>query len=87
MAAPALRDALEEQQRIKASSKQRTPLVYGSKDDFQLAQALNHFKGLPVTLSKVKAKPAKEADLMDKSMSERNAKPKLDAPVDIPAQK
>jgi carboxyl-terminal processing protease len=27
-------------------------LEFGSKDDFQLAQALNHLKGLPVQTSK-----------------------------------
>jgi molybdopterin/thiamine biosynthesis adenylyltransferase len=35
-----------------AAMKNRKPLEFGSKDDFQLAQAINHFKGLPVKLAK-----------------------------------
>ncbi len=46
------RDELEEERRVAAASKNRKPLEFGSKDDFQLAQALNHFKGLPVKLAK-----------------------------------
>ena len=45
-------DELEEAQRLAALDKKRKPLEFGSKDDFQLAQALNHLKGLPVQLSK-----------------------------------
>ena len=45
-------DELEEEQRIAALEKKRKPLEFGSKDDFQLAQALNQLKGLPVQLSK-----------------------------------
>ena len=47
----ARRDQLEEEQRALAMAKSRKPLEFGSADDFQLAQALNHFKGLPVKLS------------------------------------
>ncbi|MCM1511756.1 MAG: S41 family peptidase [Oxalobacter formigenes] len=43
----------EEEERI-LSGKYK-PLEYGSKDDFQLKQALNHLKGLPVKLSKNQA--------------------------------
>ena len=39
-------------------AKKTKPVEFGSKDDFQLAQAINHFKGLPVKLSKVEAAPA-----------------------------
>ncbi|MTV38973.1 S41 family peptidase [Duganella radicis] len=46
------RDELEEQLRIVALEKKRKPLDYGSGDDFQLQQALNHLKGLPVQLAK-----------------------------------
>ncbi|GJI89384.1 S41 family peptidase [Duganella hordei] len=46
------RDELEEQLRIVALEKKRKPLEYGSSDDFQLIQALNHLKGLPVQLAK-----------------------------------
>ncbi|MYM32790.1 PDZ domain-containing protein [Duganella sp. FT94W] len=56
----AKRDVLEDEQRIAALSKKYKPVEFGSKDDFQLAQALNHFKGLPVKLSKAEAKPAND---------------------------
>ncbi|MFS2005831.1 S41 family peptidase [Duganella sp. CT11-25] len=46
------RDELEEQLRIVALEKKRKPLEYGSTEDFQLSQALNHLKGLPVQLAK-----------------------------------
>ena len=46
------RDELEEEQQALAMLKNHKPTEYGSKDDFQLAQALNHFKGLPVQLAK-----------------------------------
>jgi carboxyl-terminal processing protease len=49
----AKRDELEEERRISAALKNRKPVEFGGKDDFQLAQALNHFKGLPVKLSAV----------------------------------
>jgi carboxyl-terminal processing protease len=49
--APAKRDELEEERRVAAALKKRKPVEFGGKDDFQLAQALNHFKGLPVKLS------------------------------------
>ena len=45
-------DELEEEQRLAALEKKRKPLEFGSKDDFQLAQALHHLKGQPVQLSK-----------------------------------
>ncbi|AVR94731.1 S41 family peptidase [Pseudoduganella armeniaca] len=46
------RDELEEQMRILALEKKRKPLEYGTADDFQLRQALNHLKGQPVQLAK-----------------------------------
>ena len=52
------RDALEEDQRAAALMRDRKPLDMGGKDDFQLAQAINHFKGLPV----MKARGAAVAD-------------------------
>ncbi|MBC7685024.1 MAG: S41 family peptidase [Bdellovibrionales bacterium] len=45
-------DELEEQMRIVAAERRRKPLEFGSSEDFQLQQALNHLKGLPVQLSK-----------------------------------
>jgi carboxyl-terminal processing protease len=53
-------DELEEEQRLLAQAKKHKPLEFGSKDDFQLAQALNHLKGLPVQLSKVKVEVKKD---------------------------
>jgi carboxyl-terminal processing protease len=47
------RDELEEEQQALALLKSRKPLEYGGKDDFQLVQAINHFKGLPVKVAKL----------------------------------
>jgi carboxyl-terminal processing protease len=57
----AKRDELEEEQRALALLKNRKPLEFGGKDDFQLAQAINHFKGLPVKLAKVDSDDLKPA--------------------------
>ncbi|MES2297099.1 MAG: S41 family peptidase [Pseudomonadota bacterium] len=54
-AAPAHQLTRDEERR--ALDKRRKPLDFGGKDDFQLAQALNHFKGLPVQLSKNPPRP------------------------------
>jgi carboxyl-terminal processing protease len=48
----AKRDPQEEEQAVAALAKKAKPVEFGSKEDFQLEQALNHFKGLPVKLSK-----------------------------------
>ncbi len=58
-APPVQRDQLEEEQRLIALEKQRKPIEFGGKDDFQLTQALNHFKGLRVTLASPEAGPDK----------------------------
>ena len=50
-ASSARRDELEEERHAVAALKNNKPLEFGGKDDFQLAQALNHFKGLPVKLA------------------------------------
>jgi carboxyl-terminal processing protease len=52
------RDEAEDQMRLIAQERKRKPLEYGSGDDFQLRQALNHLKGLPLQLSKQVAAPA-----------------------------
>lgn len=44
-------DDLEEEKRLIALAKKAKPVEYGSKDDFQLVQALNHLKGLPVKIA------------------------------------
>ncbi|MFT5645000.1 MAG: carboxyl-terminal processing protease [Janthinobacterium sp.] len=46
------RTALEDPMRLIAQEMKRKPLVYGDSDDFQLAQAILHLKGLPVQLAK-----------------------------------
>lgn len=50
-------DALDAQLRLAASGRQRKALEYGSADDFQLRQALNHLKGLPLQLSRSAPRP------------------------------
>jgi carboxyl-terminal processing protease len=60
-------DELEQEQRLAALEKKRKPLEFGGKEDFQLVQALNHLKGLPVQLSqKAKVESKKEATINDK---------------------
>jgi carboxyl-terminal processing protease len=54
-AAKDARDGAEQKQRALALLKNRKPLELGGKDDFQLAQALNHFKGLPVKVARAEA--------------------------------
>ena len=51
---------------VKPLQKKRKPLEFGSKDDFQLAQAMNKLKGLPVQVSKVKEIVSKEEKKGDK---------------------
>ena len=64
-------DELEEEQRLAAQAKKRKPLEFGSKDDFQLAQAINQLKGLPVKLSKAKVEVKKEPGINDKDEDEK----------------
>ena len=75
------RDLMEEQQRALAMSKSRKPLDFGAADDFQLRQALNHFKGLPVQLSKADIVEEKEAS---SGLAKPDAKP---AELQAPARK
>jgi carboxyl-terminal processing protease len=62
------RDEAEEQLRVLMAERKRKPLEFGSGDDFQLQQALNYLKGLPVQTAKQESKlvqvdplPAKSA--------------------------
>ncbi len=64
-------DELEEEQRLAAQERKRKPLEFGSKDDFQLAQAINQLKGLPVKLSKAKIEVKKENGINDKDEDEQ----------------
>jgi carboxyl-terminal processing protease len=74
----AQRDQLEDEQRLSALAKKSKPVEFGSKDDFQLAQALNHFKGLPVKLSQVEATPAAVGDVGEsKSDIKPEVKPEI----------
>ena len=57
----------KEEERLIAQEKKRKPLEFGSKDDFQLVQAINHLKGLPVQISQVKPEIRDEADADNKS--------------------
>ena len=63
-------DELEEEQRLIALAKKSKPLEYGSKDDFQLAQALNHLKGLPVKVTK----PDEQKDAGKEASAEPDSK-------------
>jgi carboxyl-terminal processing protease len=53
-------DELEEEQRLAALEKKRKPIELGSKDDFQLAQALHQLKGEPVQLARAKIVESKK---------------------------
>jgi len=63
-------DELEEEQRLAALEKKRKPLEFGGKEDFQLAQAVNYLKGVPVQLSKAKVEN-KKTGKEDKKDNER----------------
>jgi carboxyl-terminal processing protease len=76
-AAKAKLDELEEEQRLAALEKKRKPLEFGGKDDFQLAQALNHLKGLPIQLSKsAKVESKKENTINEKKNGDKNGEKK-----------
>jgi carboxyl-terminal processing protease len=60
-------DAVEEEKRLVELEKKRKPLEFGSKDDFQLAQALNYLKGKPVQVAKAKIESKKEPTINDKT--------------------
>ncbi|MBB3121867.1 S41 family peptidase [Pseudoduganella violacea] len=60
-------DELEEEQRILALARKHKPIEFGSKEDFPLAQALNHLKGLPVKLAKADAPVAAAAKPEEKA--------------------
>ena len=75
----AKRDELEEQQRVVALARKQKPVDFGSGDDFQLMQALNYFKGLPVKLSNAKATELAGSDVgeikSDSKAGDADAKP------------
>jgi len=64
----------EEEQKLLSNTKKYKPLEYGSKDDFQLNQALNHLKGQPVKISKNKAEEKKNGSDTEKTESGQKSK-------------
>ena len=52
--------------------KDRKPIEFGSADDHQLAQAMNHLKGRPVLI----AKPRDDAARTDADKAEKSEKSK-----------
>jgi len=82
-------EQLAEEQRLLTSAKKRKPLEYGAKDDFQLQQALKHFQGLPVQLTKAEVKAEKISDKPE-IQSDTKVDTKVDTKADdkkIPVQK
>lgn len=69
-------DELEEEQRLAALAKKRKPLEFGSKEDFQLAQALNHLKGLPVQVAKAPKVENKKENTINELKNEKNGEKK-----------
>ncbi len=65
-------DELEQEQRQAALAKKRKMLEFGSKEDFQLAQALNHLKGMPVQLSKAAKVESKKENTINENKDEKN---------------
>lgn len=64
------KDNFEEQQRLFEQERKRKPVELGGKDDFQLTQALNFFKGLKVEV----AKPKEETKVADDKKSDKSKK-------------
>lgn len=75
-------DELEEEQRLFALAKKSKPLEYGSKEDFQLAQALNHLKGLPVKVTKPEENKESAGKVEQDDKSEPKTELKSDAKSD-----
>ena len=62
-------------------------MEFGAKDDFQLIQALNHFKGLPVKLSKVEPKTATNETIGEIKSDGKSVEKPLEKPMEKPAGK
>lgn len=69
-------DEMEEEQRLIALEKKRKPLEFGSKDDFQLAQALNQLKGKPVQLAQAKVIENKKEPSINESKDSKDSEKK-----------
>ncbi|AXA93601.1 S41 family peptidase [Massilia sp. YMA4] len=75
-AKPTRHDELEEELRVLALAKKQKPVEFGSKNDFQLAQALNHFKGLPVKVARAEPEGEKRAEeIVGKTEAKSGVKP------------
>ena len=72
------RDEAEDEKHALEIEKTLKPLEYGSATDFQLIQALNHLKGLPVQVAKAADKTEAEGK------SKADAKTKADEKTDEP---
>ncbi len=66
----------KEEVRLIEQEKKRKPLEFGSKEDFQLSQALNYLKGLPVKKSDVKPELREEAGASESPALPDKAQPK-----------
>ena len=73
------RDEAAEEKRVLEIEKTLKPLQYGSENDFQLQQALNYLKGLPVQLAKEKKE--------DKSPASETPAAPASAPASAPITK
>jgi carboxyl-terminal processing protease len=69
------RDELEEEKRLQGAAKQRKPLEFGSKDDFQLAQALHFLKGEKVQLASDTPAKTSTSELKDEAKKPDGKKP------------
>lgn len=67
-------EQIEEEQRQIELARKRKPLEFGGKEDFQLAQALNHLKGLPVQLSKTPKVESKKENTINENKDGNGAK-------------
>ncbi|WP_338846433.1 S41 family peptidase [Massilia sp. W12] len=73
------KEDLEEQQKLIEQERKRKPVEFGSKEDFQLQQALNYFKGIPVQTAKVDPKLAEGKDAKGKKSGKADKEEKKDA--------
>jgi len=76
------RDEAEDEKHALEIEKTLKPLEYGSATDFQLLQALNHLKGLPVQVAK--SEKTEEGKTRDAAATEKNAVPQADGKTDEP---
>lgn len=67
-------DELEEEKRLITLAKTYKAFEYGSKEDFQLKQALNHLKGLPVKVARAPETKSETAEVKPSAVTKK-AKP------------